>query len=106
MNVRTGDAFVWTWKGKLPKDLLFVWRGESEDGSVDFDCWADPKGGEDGLSSGNFGKSARLASLSTVSTVPEPSTIALLLTGMVALALVTMRQHRVARIQDGDSRDS
>jgi len=95
---QTGDIFGWTWKGKLPKEILFVWRGESADGSVDFDCWADPKGGEECLSAGNFASSARFAStLSTVSTVPEPATIALLMTGMIAMALVVRRQRQSAR---------
>jgi hypothetical protein len=70
--------------------MLLVWRGESEDGTVDFDCWENPKGGEDCLGSAN---AARLAGLSTVSTVPEPSTIVLLFTGMIALALVIKRQR-------------
>ena len=91
---QSGDLFAWKWQGQLPKDILLVWRGESEDGTVDFDCFEDPKGGEDCLSAA---KSARFAStfnsLSTVSTVPEPSTIALLSSGMVALALVIKRQR-------------
>ena len=88
---QSGDVFAWTWQGHLPKDLLLVWRGESEDGTVDFDCWEDPKGGEDCLSPDN---AARLASsLSTLTTVPEPSTLGLLLTGIIALALVMKRQR-------------
>ena len=100
---QSGDPFAWTWKGHLPKDLLLVWRGESEDGSFDFDCWEDPKGGENCLRVGKPGKNDRLiSSFSTVSTVPEPSTIALLLTGMVSLALVARRRRQKDR-NAGDS---
>ena len=90
---QSGEVFAWKWQGHLPKDILLVWRGESEDGTVDFDCWQDPKGGEDCLSPGKSARLAGLASLSTVSTVPEPSTIVLLFTGMIALALVVKRQR-------------
>jgi hypothetical protein len=74
---QVGEEIVWTWEGPRVKDFLFVWRGESEDGSVDFDCWQDPRGGEECLST----------------MTPEPSTAVLLLTGLAGLAII-LRRHR------------
>lgn len=73
-----GDANIWRWDGgQIPSDFRWVWRGESEDGSIKIDCFQGPAGGSDCLSS-----------------VPEPSTMVLLLTGFLAFAAVALARRR------------
>jgi hypothetical protein len=74
-----GDLNVWPWEGPVPTDFLIVWRGESEDGSIDFDCFQDPRGGSECMTA-----------------TPEPTTVVLVLTGMTFLAAAhahTRRRH-------------
>jgi len=75
---QAGDLHAWNWAGGLPSNFLFVWRGESEDGTIDFDCFQDPAGGSECLTTAT----------------PEPTTVMLVLTGMTFLVVVAHRHTR------------
>ena len=75
---QAGDLHVWNWDGGLPPDFLFVWRGESEDGTIDFDCFQNPSGGSECLTTAT----------------PEPTTVLLVLTGMTVLAVAVRGNNR------------
>lgn len=75
-----GDFHAWNWTGPLPSGFLLVWRGESEDGTIDFDCFQNPNGGSECLTA-----------------TPEPTTVILLLTGMTLLAVASHARSRLGR---------
>lgn len=76
-----GDSNEWLWPhGPLPEDVRWAWRGENEDGSIVIDCFQAPDGREQCLS-----------------TVPEPTTVLLLGTGLGSLALVALLRRRRRR---------
>ena len=81
---QAGDLHVWNWAGALPPDFLFVWRGESADGKIDFDCFQDPAGGSECL----------------ITSTPEPVTVILVLTGMTFLVAVSRGHSRHRDVED------
>jgi hypothetical protein len=45
-RVELSDGFWWVWDQPFPANLGFVWRARNEDGSIVFECFQNPKGGE------------------------------------------------------------
>jgi hypothetical protein len=74
------ENFEFDLDGSLPAQLLLVWRGETGNGDLVFDCLQGPEGGE-----------------ACLSAVPEPSAIALLMTGLIGLATVGWRARSLGR---------
>ena len=73
-----GAGFWGFWEGgSFPADVRFAWRGATEDQSFTFDCI----------------EQAPMVVSACVSVAPEPSTWALLLTGLVVLGLLYRRRH-------------
>jgi hypothetical protein len=110
----SGDVFQFALNGSLPAEIRWVWRAQSNDGSLAMDCFQGPSGRTQCLSSGSgppvvmaaietrsvgaFGPALRVMqqceSGECLSTVPEPSTLIMLMTGLAGLGAVILSRRR------------
>lgn len=107
----SGEVFRFDIEGKIPSQVLWVWRAQTSDGSLIIDCFQGPSGHTQCLSSSVTpvtlaalgltgterlvdGFNAADSELETLSTVPEPATALMLLTGLLVLGIGVRARRR------------
>jgi hypothetical protein len=111
----SGEVFRFDIEGKIPPQVLWVWRAQNNDGSLSIDCFQAASGQAQCLSSSvtPAALAAFVASRQSVasafvaaqseldcvegeclSTVPEPSTLFMLLTGLLGLGIGVRARRR------------
>ena len=109
----SGEVFRFDIDGKIPSQVLWVWRAQSSDGSLSIDCFQSASGQTQCLSSsvtpvalaafGLTGGQSFIAAETELecvegqclSTVPEPATALMLLTGLLGLGIAVRARRRV-----------